>query len=79
MLDKFILKICVLLRKGVRILANNKPIDKTKKSNIKCEHCKWWHWCKPNGDNDYKCHNSDSPKYNVETNYWNRCKSFEWR
>lgn len=65
--------------KGARILANNRPIDKTKKSNIKCEHCKWWHWCKPNGDNDYKCHNSDSPKYNVETNYWNRCKSFEWR
>lgn len=45
-----------------------KKIDKTKKSNIKCEHCKNFKGqevgeCKLNGDKKY---------------YYNRCKNFEW-
>ena len=47
---------------------NNKPVDRTKKSNIKCEHCK--HWFKKWGlctlTIEYK-------------NYWNLCKEFEWK
>ena len=50
-------------------MGNNRPIDKTKKTNIKCEHCKHW--------------NKDRLAYcvvdNRYTNYWNRCKKFEWR
>ena len=58
---------------------NKRKVDTTKSSNIKCEHCRWWHYCKPNGDNEYKCHNPQSIKYNIATNYYNRCKSFEWK
>lgn len=61
-----------------------KCIDTSKKSNIKCEHCRYWqgidvgdHW--GNYTNRMGCINSDSPKYDAVTNYWNRCKYFEWR
>lgn len=47
---------------------NNKPVDKTKKSNIKCEHCQ--HWDRITGI----CSSQNATK-----NYWNRCKQFEWR
>ena len=61
-----------------------KPIDKTKKSNIKCEHCEHWDgictgksWV---GHNDaFGCTNKESTRYNTPTNYWNRCKCFEWK
>lgn len=51
---------------------NKKPIDKTKKSNIKCVNCENWYksknipdpFCLLTGDNK---------------NYWNRCKQFEWK
>lgn len=47
-----------------------KTVDKTKKSNIKCEHCHYY-------DKDISfCCNVNSPRENV--NYWNRCKFFEW-
>ena len=46
---------------------NNKPVDRTKKSNIKCEHCK--HWDKKQ---------SVCTLTNEHKNYWNRCKQFEW-
>lgn len=47
-------------------------IDKTKKSNIKCEHCKFF-------INYNECVNTDSPKYGKGgVNYWNRCKQFMW-
>ena len=26
-------------------MKNNRPLDKSKKSNIKCEHCDFWHPC----------------------------------
>ena len=52
---------------------NVRPIDKTKKSNIKCEHCK--HYQSVMGQIcSGKC--VASGKYK---NYWNRCKQFEWR
>ena len=49
---------------------NNRPVDKTKKSNIKCEHCKWWKKV------DWNTNICEIKK--AETNYYNRCKSFEW-
>ena len=49
---------------------NKRPIDKTKKSNIKCEHCKFF-------DRDLTtpslCSLKDEKKH-----YWNRCKEFKW-
>jgi len=46
-----------------------RPVDTTKKSNIKCEHCQ--HWSKwPS----CKC----SVK-GTETHYYQRCKQFQWR
>lgn len=46
---------------------NKRPIDRTKKSNIKCEHCKHW-----NRDTQ-KCQVQDIYKA-----YWCRCSGFEW-
>jgi hypothetical protein len=46
---------------------NVRPVDTTKKSNIKCEHCKYWKL-------DSICDLSDTTK-----RYYNRCKYFEWK
>ena len=45
-----------------------KPVDKTKKSNIKCEHCD--HFA---GMGISKCDFTGEKKY-----YYQRCKKFEW-
>lgn len=45
-----------------------KLIDKSKKSNKKCEHCKNW-----SGWTSSKCSLSGEDK-----KYYQRCKSFEW-
>ena len=59
---------------------NKRPIDKTKKSNIKCEHCKFWcEWSYYGENKDYYCKNPCSPQHNNQRNYWNRCKQFEWK
>lgn len=51
---------------------SQRKVDKSKKSNIKCEHCKYFI--------DYTiphlCQNENSKRWQV--NYWNRCKHFEW-
>ncbi len=48
----------------------SRPVDKSKKSNIKCEHCEYF-------DRDWGfCTNYLANKPNI--NYWNRCKRFEW-
>ena len=51
---------------------NKRPIDKTKKSNIKCEHCRYVdrpeQW-----DNTWYC-----ALHQKDVKYWNRCKQFEW-
>ena len=64
---------------------NVRPVDKSKKSNIKCEHCK--HWNRENltstaissGSVKYyfqlpTCEVTKKPKH-----YYNRCKAFEWK
>ena len=58
-----------------------RTVDKTKKSNIKCEHCRFFVTDPKScyGCNRDKCTNPNSPKYGVGTvHYWNRCKCFEW-
>lgn len=59
-----------------------KPVDTSKKSNIKCEHCEYWNgkwdaqsFVNYSGDT---CRCAESVKYGKTTNYWNRCKSFQW-
>lgn len=45
-----------------------RKVDRSKKSNIKCEHCKFW--------------NKEAMiclRHNIPKNYWNRCKDFEWK
>lgn len=44
-----------------------RAVDKTKKSNIKCEHCKYF------SSDKTTCLLLNERKY-----YWNRCKKFEW-
>lgn len=49
---------------------NNKPVDKTKKSNIKCEHC---NACDKDRQKGFWC-----CIHQKKVNYWNRCKDFSW-
>ena len=55
---------------------NKRPIDRTKKSNIKCVNCEYWA-----KENDLE-NNGKEVTYCVLTgkdkHYWNRCKQFEW-
>lgn len=52
-----------------------RKLDKTKKSNIKCEHCK--HIAERENvkpwEKNYLCNLTGK-----QVNYWNRCKNFEW-
>ncbi len=51
-----------------------KQIDKSKKVNVKCEHCE--NLDRPKGDVYHGC----TCKLTGETkNYWNRSKKFAWR
>ena len=54
-------------------MANTKPVDKSKKSNIKCEHCKYF--VRGDWKQGVTAHCKLTMYYR---NYWNRCKSFEW-
>jgi hypothetical protein len=45
-----------------------RKVDRTKKSNRKCEHCKYFH---PDGACMFH-------QYELK-NYWNVCKDFDWR
>ena len=58
---------------------NNRPIDKTNKKNIYCDHCKHYAVHLPDGTNDYTCHCLKSKNFGKLMNYWNRCKAFEWK
>ena len=58
---------------------NKRPLDKSKKSNIKCEHCRHWQYEKQLGawiDSPALkvCEYTGEPK-----SYWCRCKKFEWK
>lgn len=46
---------------------NKRPVDKTKKSNKKCEHCNYW-----------ERHGSICRLTRIKKNYWNICKEFAW-
>lgn len=50
-------------------------IDKTKKSNRKCENCEHWKDYKLDkyGMMGSKCEITNEPKY-----YYQKCKNFEW-
>lgn len=48
----------------------SKPVDTSKKSNIKCEHCLF---AAKDNKLGYYCSIHDKSK-----NYWNRCKDFKW-
>ena len=52
---------------------SKRPVDKTKKSNIKCEHCKYYEVPENITSEVYTCSITGEDK-----NYWNRCKKFEW-
>lgn len=54
--------------------------DRTKKSNIKCEHCKYWRKAEDGGHKFVNriCKCETSPKHNFYTYYYNRCKAFGW-
>ena len=54
----------------------SRTVDKTKKSNIKCEHCKYWD--KNHLTILYTCRNKEAERYGKETHYYNRCKLFKW-
>ena len=65
------------------VVSKKRPVDKTKKSNIKCEHCKHfcnWHEHRAPKDALYSgdCFGVDSPNWACCVNYCNRCKAFEW-
>lgn len=55
---------------------NNRPIDRSKKSNIKCEHCLYCD--KPRNHPMEYWKNYHCCLHVKEVNYWNRCKDFEW-
>lgn len=57
---------------------NNRPIDRTKKSNIKCEHCKYWDKTKEDHDWSGKYLGNICTKHNYPRYYYNRCKCFDW-
>ena len=50
-----------------------RPLDKTKKTNIKCEHCKYYA-----NFPTMACDNRNSKLYGECRMYCNRCKFFEW-
>ena len=53
-----------------------RSVDKTKKSNVKCEHCEYF--CK-DYDEDNNCREVQYCGLTGEDkNYWNRCKYFKW-
>ena len=51
---------------------NKNPVDKSKKSNIKCEHCLF----REKADNP--CNLDWCSLWEKEVHYYNRCKEFKW-
>lgn len=51
---------------------NTRPLDKSKKSNIKCEHCLFYDKPTQYDEKPWCC------LHETEKNYWNRCKDFKW-
>jgi hypothetical protein len=54
-------------------MGDTRQVDRTKKTNIKCEHCKYW-------DKPILWYESGSCKLNnSEKKYYQRCKQFDWK
>lgn len=51
-----------------------RTVDKTKKANMKCEHCKHFDTHEKTIYDAANCILTGEPK-----KYWNQCKGFEWR
>lgn len=51
-----------------------RKVDKTKKSNIKCEHCIAWD--RPTKEEPFL--DGWCCIHECRKNYWNRCKDFKW-
>lgn len=51
-----------------------RTVDKTKKANMKCEHCEHLNCPNKNVYDNCTCKLTGTPKH-----YWNRCKHFAWR
>lgn len=49
-----------------------RPIDKSNKKNIYCDHCE--HFSQYGTKNIYYCKQCGEMR-----DYWNRCKQFEWK
>ena len=60
---------CPYCGKKIKVVEqmNTRKVDKSKKSNIKCEHCEAY-----DKDSGWCCIQEK------EKNYWNRCKDFIW-
>ena len=60
---------CPYCGKKIKVVKqmNTRKVDKSKKSNIKCEHCEAY-----DKDSGWCCIQEK------EKNYWNRCKDFIW-
>lgn len=52
---------------------HRKPLDKTKKANIKCEHCEYWDRGKLSFNYNEICKLTLQPK-----SYYQRCQKFKW-
>ena len=50
-----------------------RTVDKTKKSNVKCEHCKFW-----NKENALGTYAPTCLLTCTRHEYYQRCKKFEW-
>ena len=59
-------------------MANTKPVDKTNKKNIYCDHCSHY-LCDRDHPNNSKCGNPDSKHYNKQRHYYHRCNKFTWK
>jgi len=62
----------------------NKPLDKTKKSNRKCEHCRCFETKTDNKRDDGTCHIVEKVLVGEvhlrrPRRYWHTCDDFEWR
>ena len=70
-----------LARKESTKVKRNTEVDRTKKTNIKCENCRYWYVKNRQhaiGQLSERCTNKYSEHYMEATNYWNRCKCFDW-
>ena len=58
---------------------NNRPVDKTKRSNRRCVNCRYWSTSVLNSNyRPYKDHSYICAHSGKSIDYWNCCSKFEW-